>query len=82
MYQARVEIRNDRHLLARHRIEGEARRNLGNADGTVINHDVLDSEKYEEDDDSDDVVATDNKIAESLDYFASSPTARVSLQQD
>ena len=74
---AGVEVGVDRHLLARHRVEGEARADLGHAAGAVGDDDELDDDEDEEDDEADDHVAADDELAERLD-----DVARVAVQQD
>ena len=61
---ARVEVGVDRHLLARHRVEGEARGDLGHAPGAVRDDDELDDDEDQEDDQADDDVAADDEVAE------------------
>ena len=74
--EARVQVGVDRHLLAGHRVEGEARRDLGDASGTVRDHDELDHDEDEEDDEADDHRTADDEVAERLDDLA-----RVAVQQ-
>jgi hypothetical protein len=61
-----VEVGVDRHLLAGHRVEGEARADLGDAPGAVGDHDELDHDEDQEDDEADDDVAADDEVAERL----------------
>ena len=61
---AGVEVGVDRHLLAGHRVEGEARGHLGDAAGAVRDHDELDHDQDQEDDEADDEVAADDDRAE------------------
>ena len=49
-----VEVGVDRHLLSGHRVEGEPSRDLGDASGTVRDHDELDHDEDEEDHEADD----------------------------
>ena len=74
--EAGVEVGVDRHLLTGHRVEGEARRDLGDASGTVRDHDELDHDEDQEDDEADDHRAADDEVAERLDDLA-----RVAVQQ-
>ena len=69
--QPGVEVSVDRHLLARHGVEGEARADFGDPPGTFGNHDEVDDHQNREDDDTDDVVAADHHVAERLDHVAS-----------
>ena len=73
---AGVEVGVDRHLLAGHRVEGEARGHLGDASGTVRDHDELDHDEDEEDDEADDHRTADDEVAEGFDDLA-----RVAVQQ-
>ena len=74
---ARVEVGVDRHLLAGHGVEGEARADLGHATGAVGDDHELDHDQDQEDDEADDDVAADDEVAERLDHVA-----RVALEQD
>ena len=65
--QAGVEVGVDRHLLAGHRVEGEAGRDLGDAAGTVRDHDELDHDQDEEDHEADDHRSADHEVTERLD---------------
>ena len=71
-----VQVGVDRHLLAGHRVEGEARGDLGDAPGTVRDHDELDHDEDQEDDEADDHRPADDEVAERLDDLA-----RVAVQQ-
>ncbi len=68
--QAGVEIGVDRHLLAGHRVEREARADLGDAPGAVGDDDELDHDEDQEDHEADDDVAADDEFAEGLDDAA------------
>ncbi len=68
--QAGVQVGVDRHLLAGHRVEGEAGGHLGDAPGALGDDDELDDHEDEEDDEADDVVAADDEVAERLDDVA------------
>ena len=74
---AGVQVGVDRHLLAGHRVEGEARGDLGDAAGAVRDDDELDDDQDQEDDEADDHVAADDEVAERLDDVAG-----VALEQD
>ena len=52
--QPGVEVGVDRHLLAGHRVEGEAGADLGHALGTLGDDDELDDHEDQEDDGADD----------------------------
>ena len=74
---AGVEVGVDRHLLARHGVEGEAGAHLGHAAGAVRDDDELDDDQDQEDDEADDHVAADDELAERGDDVAG-----VAVQQD
>ena len=67
---AGVEVGVDRHLLAGHGVEGEARADLGHAAGAVRDDHELDHDQDQEDDEADDDVAADDEVAERLDHVA------------
>ena len=67
---AGVQVGVDRHLLAGHRVEGEAGRHLGDAAGAVRDHDELDHDEDQEHDEADNEVATHHEGAERVDYAA------------
>src|SRR3546814_3817119 len=60
----------DRHLLAGHRVEGEAGADLGDSAGTVGDHHELDDHEDEEDHEADDHGAADHEVTEALDHLA------------
>jgi hypothetical protein len=66
----RVEVGVDRHLLAGHRVEREARRDLGDPARAVRDHDELDHDEDQEDDEPDHKVAADDERAERVDDAA------------
>jgi hypothetical protein len=61
-----VQVGVDRHLLARHGVEGEAGTDLGDAPGAVRDDHEVDDDEDEEDDEADDHVAADDELAERL----------------
>ena len=67
---AGVEVGVDRHLLARHGVEREARGDLGDAAGAVRDHHELDHDQDQEDHEADDDVAADDEVAERGDHVA------------
>ena len=79
--EARVEIGVDRHLLAGHRIEREARADLGHAARTARDHRELDHDEDREHHQADREVAADHELAERLDHLAGRPRAVVAVQQ-
>src|SRR5690606_41295208 len=68
--ESRIEVGVDRHLLARHGVEGEAGADLGDALGTLRDDDELDDDEDEEDDRADDERAADGDVPERLDDLA------------
>jgi hypothetical protein len=74
---AGVEVGVDRHLLAGHGVEREARAHLGHAAGAVGDHHELDDDQDQEDHEADDHVAADDELAERGDHVP-----RVALEQD
>ena len=62
--QPGVQVGVDRHLLARHGVQGEAGGHLGDAAGALGDDHELDDDQDEEDDDADDEVAADHELAE------------------
>ena len=74
---AGVEVGVDRHLLARHGVEGEAGAHLGDAAGAVRDDDELDDDQDQEDHEADDHVAADDEVAERGDHVAG-----VAVEQD
>ncbi len=71
--EAGVEVGVDGHLLAGHRVEGEAGAHLGDAAGTVGDDDELDDEQDREHDQADDQRATDDEVAEGVDHLPGVP---------
>ena len=61
---AGLQVGVDGHLLARHRVQGEARGDFGDAAGAVGDDHELDDDQDQEDDDADDEVAADHEVAE------------------
>ena len=68
--QAGIQIGVDRHLLAGHGIEGEARRYFGGTNRAVADDQILNRDECDEDDKTDDVVAANHKLPERLDHLA------------
>jgi hypothetical protein len=71
------EVGVDGHLLARHRVEGEPGRHLGDAPGAGGDDGELDDDEDEEDDEADDHGPADHEVPEGLDDLAGVP-----VQQD
>ena len=79
---ARGEIGVDRHLLARHGVEVEARRDFGDASGTFgDDHEIHDHQDGEHDDADDEITAHD-EVAERLDDVAGGGGALVAVGED
>ena len=79
--EASVQVGIDRHLLAGHGVQGEARGHLGNALCALGDHDEVDDHEDGEHDQADGEVAADQEVAEGLDHRASSARAGVAFQQ-
>ena len=76
------EIGVDRHLLARHGVEVEARRDFGDAAGALgDDHEVHDHQDREHDD-ADHEVAAHHEVAERLDDVAGGGGALVPVRED
>ena len=80
--QAGGQIGVDRHLLAGHGVEVEARRHFGDAAGALGDDDEVDDHQDGEDDDADDEIAAHDEIAEGLDDVAGGVGAFVAVRQD
>jgi len=80
--QARGQVGVDRHLLAGHGVEGEARRDFGDPARTLGDDHEIDQHQYGEDDDADDVVAAHHQLAEGLDDLAGPAGAFVAATED
>ena len=80
--QARGEIGVDRHLLARHGVEVEARRDLGDAPRALGDDDEIHDHENREDDNSDDEIAAHHEVAERLDDVAGGVGALMAVRQD
>ena len=79
--EAGVQIGVDRHLLAGHGIQGEARADFRDAAGALGDHDEVDDHEDGEHDDADGVVAADHELAERLDDVARGMRAGVAVEQ-
>ena len=77
-----VQIGVDRHLLAGHGVEREARRDFGGANRAVTDHEILNGDQREKDDEADNVVAADHELAECLDHLSGGRGAFAAVQQD
>jgi hypothetical protein len=79
--QAGVQVGVDRHLLAGHRIQGEARAHLGDTAGTLGDDGEVDDGEDDEDHQADGVVAADQEVAEGLDDLAGGGATGVAFGQ-
>ncbi len=79
--QAGRKIGVDRHLLARERVEGEARRDFGDAARALGDHHQIDDHQDQEHKDADGEIAADQESAEGLDDHARSRLALVAVEQ-
>jgi hypothetical protein len=67
----------DRHLLARHRVERKASRDLGHALASLGDHDELDQRQNQKDHRADDQIASDHEVAEALITSPASACSRI-----
>ena len=79
---AGVEIGVDGHLLARHRVQDEARRHLGNTARALGDHHEVDDGQDGEHHDADRVVAAHHELAEGRDDLAGGVMAVLAVEQD
>ena len=77
-----VQIRIDGHLLARQRVQGEARGDFRNAHRAVVDDHILNRDQHQENHRADDVVAAHHEAAEGLDHVAGGRRAGVAVEQD
>ncbi len=80
--QAGGKVGVDRHLLAGHGVEVEARRDFGDAAGALGDDDEVHDHQDDEDDDADHEVAGHHEVAERLDDVAGGVGALVAVRQD
>ena len=80
--EAGREIGVDRHLLARHGVEREARRDLGDAPRALRDDDEIHDDEDREDDDADDEVAAHDEAPEGLDDVAGGRGSLVAVGED
>ena len=67
---AGVHFRIDGHLLSRHGVEGETRRDLGNAARALCDDHEIDDDENQEHDRADDIIAADDEMPERVDDVA------------
>ncbi len=80
--EAGVEVGVDGHLLAGHRVEGEARAHLGNTPGTLGDDHKVDDHQDCEHHDTDDVVTADHHFTEGLNHLARSSMTVLTVKHD
>ncbi len=80
--QAGVEVGVDRHLLARQRVEREARRDFRDALGALGHDDEVDDHQDHEHHQADDEIAADDDVTERFDDLAGRVRAFVAVEQD
>ena len=68
-------------MFTRHRIQGEPRRNLGDALGTLGHHYKVDHHQYGEDDQAHGEVAADQEVAEGFDHGTGSARSGMAFEQ-
>jgi len=80
--EARGKVGIDGHLLSRHRVQGEARRDFGDAAGALRDHDEVHDDQDREDDDADDEVALRDQAPEGLNHLAGGIRSFIPMRQD
>ena len=80
--QAGIQIGVDAHLFAGHGIQGETGGHFGDAAGTFGDYHEIDHHEDHENDHPDQVVASDDEVAEGHDHLAGGMGSLVSVQQD
>ena len=80
--EAGRQVRVDRHLLAGHGIEGEARGDFGDTARALGDDDEIDDHQNGKDDEADDEIAPHDEIAERLDDAAGGIRALMAIGQD
>src|SRR5581483_7856657 len=79
---SRIQVRVDRKLLARQRIQRKPGRHFRNTNRAVIDHDVLDHDQNEKNDDADRVISTDNKLTKGPDHIAGGIHSLTAVEQN
>ena len=79
--QSGVQVGVDGHLLAGHRIQGEARRHLGDAPGALGDDREIDDGENHEHHETHRVIAADHEAAECFDHLAGRVAALVAVEQ-
>ena len=80
--EAGREIGVDRHLLARHRVQGEARRDFGDAAGALGDDDEVHDHEDREHNDADDEIALRDEPPEGLDHVTRRVGALVAVRKN
>jgi len=80
--QTGIEVGVDRHLLARHGIQGETCRHFSDPASTLGNDHEIDDHQNRKDDDTDGVIAADQKMPEGLDHPTRRPRTSVPFKQN
>ena len=79
--EAGVQVGVDRHLLAGHRVEREARGHFRDPPRALGDHHEVDDHQNDEDDDTDREVAAHEEVAERLDHLARRVRAGMAFEQ-
>ena len=77
-----IEVGVDRHLLAGESVKSKAGGDFGGAHSAVTDDDVLDGDKGDEENESDNVVAANDELPESLDDASGGPGAFVAVEKN
>ena len=80
--QAGIEIGVNGHLLARHGVQGEAGRHLGDPAGAFGDDDEVDDDQDDKDHQSDHIGTADDKLAKGLNDRAGRAHALVAVEED
>ena len=79
--QSRVQVGIDRHLLTRHRIQGETRAHFSDTSGTLGDNHKVDDHQNREHHDTNRIIAADQEVAERLNHLTRSIRAGVAFHQ-
>ena len=80
--QSGIQVSVDRHLFAGHGIESESRRDFRGSHRAVADHDVLNRDQGKKQDEADNVVAADDKLAKGLNHASRGGSAFRSMQEE
>lgn len=80
--EAGVEIRVNGHLLAGQGVQGKTGGDFRGAHGAVVDDQVLDSDEGEENHEANDVVSTNDELAEGLDDVAGGGSAFIAVEKN